>query len=154
MSQILSPICGCLLLQAHLPEVFPPTHIQRPLGPRQGGFRCWGALPLSGYSRDLLQDSEHPSPRAGPARDERLVVHDHPLVVVPARPQEGELNRPGAAAPAACCGPHTARNHAARVLGACLAIQPSPGHCGSPSCSHTLLSSCCLPSPEEKSVAP
>lgn len=69
-----------------------------------------GALPhLPGYSRDLLQDGEHPAPRAGPAGDERLVVHNHPLVVIPAEPREGGLNRPrghspsspGALAP--CC---------------------------------------------------
>lgn len=56
------------------------------------GVSAWSPAPSPGHSRDLLQDGEHPAPRAGPTRHERLVVHDHPLVVVPAGRKEGGLN--------------------------------------------------------------
>lgn len=87
-----------------------------------------GALPrLPGYSRDLLQDGEHSAPGAGSAGDERLVVHNHPLVVVPAEPGEGALNRPRGHS-AGCSLPpalHTARHHGARWPGA---VWPSDCH--------------------------
>ena len=104
-----------------------------------------------GDSRDLLQDGEHPAPRAGPARDECFVVHDHPLVVVPARPKQGGLSRPwgygpGLPLPAVL---HTARNHRARVAWGCLAIWS----CSRTRCAPALLSAHCLPAPED-SMAP
>lgn len=73
-------------------------------------------LSFPGYSRDLLQDGEHPVPGAGPARDKCLVVHNHPLVVVPAG-KEGGMNTPWGHCPSlpAAPGPRATSNQEKEV---------------------------------------
>lgn len=128
-SESLAQIRCCLLFPVAFLRRFPSqTCFSTPPGLGWAAPSAWSVCPsFPGYSRDLLQDGEHPAPQAGLARDECLVVHDHPLIVVPAVPNDIELNPPWGHCPSLLRPPmpHTARNLGVVVASGCPAAQLS-----------------------------